>query len=68
MFSSKMFLFKFSGDRPSGVGPEFARDNKQHCDVINLCRAKLNACPENSECIFLGVAVDPPIKCKVLGC
>ncbi|XP_076800246.1 thrombospondin-1-like [Clavelina lepadiformis] len=54
----------YQGNQPSGIGPEYALANKQHCEVANPCSDEENVCPENSECIFLGVGITPPFKCK----
>nr|CAB3266939.1 thrombospondin A precursor [Phallusia mammillata] len=56
----------YKGDRPSGVGAEYALAHKQVCRVVNPCTDDGNPCPDNARCIFLGLTVTPPFKCKCL--
>jgi len=58
----------YKGNQPSGLGYRYANENKQVCEIVNVCKAPTaaagNPCPDHSECIFIGSHVDPSYKCK----
>lgn len=57
----------YKGNQPIGFGYQYASENKQTCEMVNVCEESApgdGPCPANSECIFLGSEVNPPFKCR----
>ena len=54
-----------SGNRPSGIGADYAMQHKQVCEVVDPCTEGANPCPNNAKCIFLGLTMSPSYKCEV---